>query len=750
MDRRPGQPMPSYFGYLDRVEKRRHVSILLTRVQCINQADNTERGSQVANMCEIYRAATEVIVFLGDGKHHRILGHSRDQFPGPQVVFDHSSSDDAQVSQFLKRWNSSNSRSAQALDVMSLLRLLASLQSVPLKPLVGPLKTIPDACLATLFEALRMMMRCPWWDRMWVVQEIIVARKVTFQYGRVSVPWSVLTAAALRDARLDSLPHEYMTVLGFYSRRVAEIEYRRQTWKMHRKTALLSLLREFSDRGASDDRDKIFALLGLCSVSTLVEPDYSLEVASTYKLATLDAICTTRTLSVLSGDLGRKNRQDLPSWVPDWSATFDEHDRRRAVLFGGIYNAYGKKLTYVSSSHGSWSPRVQQMYSSRHRDQHESHVWRQLGYLLGELRARGPGFFLPRCYRAVFESYPSASDSVKNLHTCKDLAMLCEDWYSRPGHMLADRGSISEIGGRLHLWGDVLGTVKFISEPLFSSTDMSATRVAISAWWQLVVNHPLAQVHVESTAAGYHEAEMASKLSFATTLVASTKSTAYGLERLVETDEPALIAWLEDLIDLSFVSTVSSSRAPKAETLNPFTHAMRMAATRRVFFITDMGKMGLGPASMQRGDEVYVLPGGEVPFILRHRQKNQYSLIGDCYLEGAMDGFPGDNDPPEPWHGYLPADVLRHMAEMWEGKADKLMGTNPITLSRLVERGRFHSSASARWWEFRGSDWIILDETSARLGESTGFSDADRVVLEEMDYLDRELARLDEGFIMIV
>lgn len=39
------------------------------------------------------------------------------------------------------------------------------------------------------------------------------------------------------------------------------------------------------------------------------------------------------------------------------------------------------------------------------------------------------------------------------------------------------------------------------------------------------------------------------------------------------------------------------------------------------------------------GDEVWVLFGGRVPFVLRPNEAGStFSMIGDCYLHGFMDG----------------------------------------------------------------------------------------------------------------
>lgn len=67
------------------------------------------------------------------------------------------------------------------------------------------------------------------------------------------------------------------------------------------------------------------------------------------------------------------------------------------------------------------------------------------------------------------------------------------------------------------------------------------------------------------------------------------------------------------------------------------TSFMYIAGLRR-FFVTRSGYMGLGPNSMQRGDKVFVFPGGDVPFVLRASETGRYRLVGEAYVHGMMNG----------------------------------------------------------------------------------------------------------------
>jgi hypothetical protein len=61
------------------------------------------------------------------------------------------------------------------------------------------------------------------------------------------------------------------------------------------------------------------------------------------------------------------------------------------------------------------------------------------------------------------------------------------------------------------------------------------------------------------------------------------------------------------------------------------------ACNGRSFFITQKGRMGLGPIEMTDGDVVAILLGSSVPFILRE-QGTQFTLVGECYVHGVMKG----------------------------------------------------------------------------------------------------------------
>ena len=58
----------------------------------------------------------------------------------------------------------------------------------------------------------------------------------------------------------------------------------------------------------------------------------------------------------------------------------------------------------------------------------------------------------------------------------------------------------------------------------------------------------------------------------------------------------------------------------------------------RRLFTTFQKWLGLGPESIEQGDEVWLLKNAGVPFILRPHGESQYMLVGEAYVHGIMHG----------------------------------------------------------------------------------------------------------------
>ncbi|KAL2073742.1 hypothetical protein VTL71DRAFT_11068 [Oculimacula yallundae] len=78
-----------------------------------------------------------------------------------------------------------------------------------------------------------------------------------------------------------------------------------------------------------------------------------------------------------------------------------------------------------------------------------------------------------------------------------------------------------------------------------------------------------------------------------------------------------------------------SQRSAASET---FVTSLLERVRRRRLFRTKRGLLGLGPDSMKAGDQVWMVQGAMVPFVLRRRGTEFHRVVGESYLHGFMDG----------------------------------------------------------------------------------------------------------------
>lgn len=69
----------------------------------------------------------------------------------------------------------------------------------------------------------------------------------------------------------------------------------------------------------------------------------------------------------------------------------------------------------------------------------------------------------------------------------------------------------------------------------------------------------------------------------------------------------------------------------------PYLRTTTTALMDRALYITEGGQIGLCWPHAKPGDEVWVVHGSKMPFVMRPAGM-EYNLVGECYLQGAMDG----------------------------------------------------------------------------------------------------------------
>ncbi|MCJ1359348.1 MAG: hypothetical protein MMC33_009350 [Icmadophila ericetorum] len=193
----------------------------------------------------------------------------------------------------------------------------------------------------------------PWFQRIWVVQEVLPARKALAFRGEHSVDWrKVKEAAAWYTWKAVSVWDQYeRTTDGIHLTTSMNLRWTLRLGSEYfpslpdqksrpvYKWSLENLIHRFHDRLATDSRDKIYALLGLshefysAKGNPLFRPDYSKPVMEVFR------DCTRAIFKPKYSNLGLLNSTLPPSPEPGWPSWVRDSQVRNP-------NAHISRLSY--------------------------------------------------------------------------------------------------------------------------------------------------------------------------------------------------------------------------------------------------------------------------------------------------------------------------------------------------------------------------------------------------------------------
>jgi hypothetical protein len=258
---------------------------------CIDQHALEERGAQVQIMRDIYHRSSKVIVWLKDTYNAR---HSRRLLQQYCVGLNHRT--EAEVKAEYRRRE----------DRLG-------------------------------WRALMNLYNHSWFHRVWVVQEVSMAKEVFIQLDK-QIPWEVLSRVT---GRLQIEPPEFSFIYNAWDDWSQQLyDFRGMINTFQNITQISNCMRTIDQIGvnslslgnvlflgtllnATDPRDKVYGLLGLSKHHKIkaLRPNYHLSVVDVYAQAAvaLTQLGEPEVVLTLAGIGFSRKFPGLPSWVPDWT-----------------------------------------------------------------------------------------------------------------------------------------------------------------------------------------------------------------------------------------------------------------------------------------------------------------------------------------------------------------------------------------------------------------------------------------------
>ena len=533
--------------------RREDVSLLLwADAICIDQASIEEKNSQVPLMRLIYEKAAVVQVWLGEDTPAESCGeafcllnelsHARNELDWDFNIFTKHSG-------------------CKALESCKL-------------------PALNDPSWGSLLELLQR----PWFSRVWIIQEVVVSRNAILRCGKLKLEWTdfcfgflFAINAGFIYRQTDVFQHSlaYQQLIPLILTYVCFVE------TTYLKFDLVSLLQSHRLSGATDLRDKVYALIGLSTLigseNHSIIPDYSLSTEAVYTEIAKAIISKSPTLDILgvprtaSSSLVNK----VSSWVPDWSVAHLGSSLAVKNLQGDyIFDFNATKVHNPKCVNFRTDSLIL-----------DGHIFDTVVTVGKVMDAFNPS--------TVAEQTASKNPSSKpgSLLSMLHIISVLQDWRTICNGLSSTRTSPYASDSPLEVFCRVIFFDKMPAGYTLASIAQSYGRLAIR------VIHPL--------------------LSY--------------LYRF------PLMQRVVNLLESRNIARYALLQQNDGARTNEMPDLIARTVGRRIF-VTERGYVGLAPEMTELGCCVAIVKGGKFPLILKPREHTKWELIGDCYVQGIMHG----------------------------------------------------------------------------------------------------------------
>nr|KAK5440395.1 hypothetical protein LTR18_007683 [Exophiala xenobiotica] len=501
-------------------------------------------------------------------------------------------------------------------------------------------KTIGTGRLSDQTENLEPVLNLlerSWFERLWVIQEVCVAKQAVVVHGSDWIYWQDMASfCAKMHSSVDRTPLGSFRSAENVAKVVCIEEIRRRFRDKSKRDFLLDLVMMTSKFKVTDPRDKIFALVGLAKDVT--DADWEVRPLDLAKRGDM------RMLSY-GKDPEFTSAYSLPSWVPDLSVS----DQSRSPAMLAISDEPSNPRDYVISEVNDAGFIVEPLLQASY------HLQTPKKHFLGMQRFSFSGNNKIMHLKGKEVDRLESVSRPGHVHLAGEDAGLifCLESYRQWKKEEADRlcqiifANLSEQASWLQ------ETWQIAQESRQRSLDVSIDDNK-DLWWltltcgRLSTGLPapettrkqfLERIYAVSPAtlpADY--AEMATFWDIVQRLMNRTHSD--DSDKLpAPVDGYGSLAGLKPLhraLCRGFISIRELQSLQDEADIS----AIRWSKSRR-FGLTVDGRMANVPIGAEPGDRICTILGGSVPYVLRAHEDGYYSLVGECYIQGFMRGEAG-------------------------------------------------------------------------------------------------------------
>jgi hypothetical protein len=387
---------------------------------------------------------------------------------------------------------------------------------------------------------------------------------------------------------------------------ILQIESPRNALSQGKYFSPLQTLVQFRSRLATERLDKVFAFLGLLK-DPFLTPNYDMTTYQLYSEVAKRIIQTTESLELLTSTKQNMSEERW-SWVPDWSVIPGKHEWQRVELLQS-YNASKGIVAAAAMHHTTLLPTPLLLVS---------------------------GIWVDRLM-TVFQPSTAPEDGYSRFQTT------VSHWEAQARQGLDSIRTLHNVSSSQYV----------SSGDGFVNSDEKWIKSGYSdAFWRLLCGDVMCVSGADSEGTStYRRAQPDDQQLFK-----AFKEDGVGLNRRMSR------------MTVKGKRTFYPVRAEASNrTRNQFFYAMQIMTAGRTLFVTEQGRIGVGPKDTAVRDHVAVLAGSTVPFLLRGysklgchdevfevllpramveqskpvscREKHRcYNIVGDAYVAGIMDG----------------------------------------------------------------------------------------------------------------